>query len=380
MRTLVCIALVMLLLPLTAYAQPPLPTYTSAAHCLDAATEINVVSGPLAARLRPTLATLQHGEAFDLRAATASIPLADGNWSPIVIDAWEISDLCVSGGTVWGNHSLSSSWIEVHATNHYAEMSRSVGGIVEGLAAHNVLDGVRLNGGLGAFTVRDSWLSYIRDDCIENDTLRSGTIERTLFDGCYMGLSTTPGSSQLATADGSAETVVLRDSLMRLEPMPRPYDLNESQTPGAYLSVPGYTVEFGHSAIWKHFGSRDVNYELRGHNIFYLEGGRTTNSPAGYDFHPKIAVCEDVTIIWLGDGRRYGRPLATDYPGALPTNCRTLTIVTDPLVGRDLWEQAVNAWFVAHPSVGLAPSNSCEAYARPLPGGYRVPHWPRFAP
>ena len=383
MRRLIAFVAAGLTLATQAGAQPPLPSYLPPASCLTTASAVNVVAGPMLTRLRPPLASLVAGEAFDLRGATASVPLADGSWSPIVIDAWELPDLCVSGGTVWGNHPLSASWIEVHAINHYAAMSRSTSGIVEGLAAHNVLDGVRMNGGIGAFTLRDAWLSYIRDDCLENDTLRSGLVERVLFDGCFTGLSTTPGSSQIATADGSAETVVIRDSLLRMEPMPRPFDNDSEPThAGTYLSMPGYAVEFGHGAVWKRLtDGRDVRWEVRGHVILYLEGGVTTLSAAAYDV-PPLAACDDLTIIWLGDGTRYGMPLATDYPGTLPANCRTLTITTDPLVGRALWEQAVNAWFAAHPGVGLpADPASCKlGLRRPLPGGYRVPHWPRFAP
>jgi hypothetical protein len=34
------------------------------------------------------------------------------------------------------------------------------------------------------FVLRDSWMSYIRDDCIENDGHAEGTVRGNLFDGC----------------------------------------------------------------------------------------------------------------------------------------------------------------------------------------------------
>jgi len=39
---------------------------------------------------------------------------------------------------------------------------------------------------------RDVYFKYMRDDCVENDFLNSGTIENSLFDGCYSGSARAP--------------------------------------------------------------------------------------------------------------------------------------------------------------------------------------------
>src|SRR5262249_42883267 len=92
---------------------------------------------------------------------------------------------------------------------------------VEGVRIDDVTDGLRPRG-VGPFVIRAAWLSYVRDDCVENDHLEGGLIDDVLFDGCYVALSERPSPD--STLDGHENLVTIRRSLIRLQAMPGPRD------------------------------------------------------------------------------------------------------------------------------------------------------------
>ena len=85
----------------------------------------------------------------------------------------------------------------------------------------NVGDGIRIRDNADNFRVEDAYLSYIRDDCIENDRLFNGTITDSFLDGCYVAFSTRKSSGD--PQDGRLNTVTISNSLVRLQAMPTVY-------------------------------------------------------------------------------------------------------------------------------------------------------------
>jgi hypothetical protein len=129
---------------------------------------------------------------------------------------------CVAGGCILGQYDPSLSWGTMHSVGTAGIAIINAQSVVDGARIHNVPDGIRPRDG-GTFTVRNTWLSYVRDDCIENDHLQDGLVEDSLFDGCYTGFSTRPSQAIIdAGFDGSNKTLTIRDSLIRLEAMPEP--------------------------------------------------------------------------------------------------------------------------------------------------------------
>ncbi len=70
--------------------------------------------------------------------------------------------------------------------------------IVEGVRIHSAWDGVRMERadcddvpGLCRSTLRDSWISDVADDCIENDALTTMTVENVLCDRVFAAVSAT---------------------------------------------------------------------------------------------------------------------------------------------------------------------------------------------
>jgi hypothetical protein len=126
-------------------------------------------------------------------------------------------DLCMVGGTfkttiepentpwlTW--HRVYGMFIEVDNFTLIGTSFYNQGDMISFTGADNwKLIGIRAEGPPGSAG------AYIHDDCIENDTMKSGLVDDSKFDGCNIFLSSDN------TTDGSAETVEVRDSLVRLQ-------------------------------------------------------------------------------------------------------------------------------------------------------------------
>ena len=122
------------------------------------------------------------------------------------------------GGRFDGEVPMTSGWRETYC-NSAALLLRdgSSTPLVEEIRVRRAWDGVRFAEGCDDFTLRSSWLSDIRDDAVENDHLKSGTIEDCLFDGCFSGISIDPGGRSGTGADRS---LAVHRCLIRMQPFP----------------------------------------------------------------------------------------------------------------------------------------------------------------
>lgn len=220
------------------------------------------------------------------------------------------SGVCWHGGTVTGTYPDTDSWDRMHDTAAFTvTLPEFVG---SGIRVHNYGDGVNIVDDAENFTFRAVHLSYIRDDCIENDRLQSGIVEDSLLDGCYTALSARPNPSD-AESDGHDDVWTISDSLIRLQPMPTVY---KGEAPG-----------HGRFFKWDNDG-RGPSIELHG-NVF-----RADQAPNDGDLgvpESYLASCSDNVMVWLGDG---------EFPGVLP-DCFTIT--TD----KGVWDEAVANWAAA---------------------------------
>jgi len=60
---------------------------------------------------------------------------------------------------------------------------------IDGARIVRVLDAIRPADTADNFTIKNTWITTSRDDCVENDRNFNGTISDSLFDGCYFGIS-----------------------------------------------------------------------------------------------------------------------------------------------------------------------------------------------
>ncbi len=263
--------------------------------------------------------SLVAGTTIDARAAafvgspTNSYPLTLGG----------AVDVCVLGGAVLGSYDRSWTWDQMHAENNAAIAFTNALLTVDGTRIDDVADGIRPRAG-DAFTVRNAWMTYVRDDCIENDHLLNGLIEDSLFDGCYSAFSARPSTAIIDSGyDGSSNVWTIRDSLVRLEPMPGP---DGPTTDG---------LGTGTFFKWHRWDdpSTSLSPKLALHrNVFVAErvsvaGADRMGVPPG-----QLVDCSDNVMVWLGPG---------DYPTALPA-CFTVT------KDRSVWYAAVADWHARH--------------------------------
>ncbi|MDD1668148.1 MAG: phytase, partial [Methanomicrobiales archaeon] len=130
--------------------------------------------------------------------------------------------VCVVGGTVLGQYDRTWGWERMHDLNNAGIAFENARSIIDGIRIDNVTDGIRPRPG-GQFAIRNAWLTHIRDDCVENDQLQEGVVENSLLDGCYVAFSARPSRSKTGKEfDGSEKVWTIKNSLIRLEPMPGP--------------------------------------------------------------------------------------------------------------------------------------------------------------
>jgi len=238
------------------------------------------------------------------------------------------SAVCFAGGTVLGQYDRTWGWDQMHSFNSSAIAFDNSQSIVDGIRADNVVDGIRPRDYGASFTVRNAWLSYVRDDCIENDHLQGGLVEDSLFDGCFVAVSTRPSPAIIAQGfNGSGNVLTIKGSLIRLEAMPDP--------------PAGSPDGLGSGGFFKwHLWDRPADslspklalYD----NVFMAErvgddGGARMGTPP-----EQVLDCANNVMVWLGPG---------DFPGTLP-DCFTIT--TD----RGVWDTAAADWLDRHPQIG----------------------------
>ncbi len=229
---------------------------------------------------------------------------------PILVDGGRSA--CLSGGTVTGTWPDDTSWSDMHDVA--ALRLSNADSIIEDVRLRGYGDAIRVVDGAEGFLVRRANLSYMRDDCIENDYAWGGTVQDSLLDGCYNAFSSRRYDGMHRTRDGSGERWLIRDSLVRLQPMPRVYK-NRGRVPG-------------HAGFFK-WDEQAPQLQLV-NNVFRADQDANT---VGLDVPlDKLGACRNNIMVWLGEG---------PYPGTLPS-CFTLTR------DRSVWDRAVARWKAAH--------------------------------
>ncbi len=224
------------------------------------------------------------------------------------------SNVCFHGGQTIGQLPPSTDWNTMHDT--YAFQANGIPNFaLENIREFNYGDGITLSDSTATdWTIRGVYFKYMRDDCVQNDWLKSGTIDDSFFDGCYEGLSSRPFTS---TEDGSNNLVVVKNSLYRLQDMDQGY------------------AEPGHGGFfkWSSTGPMVALYN----NVYRLDspsnlGTHTLSPPVG-----KLKDCANNVMIWLGSG---------PFPETLP-GCYTLLTGAE---GLQYWNNAVAQWKANHPN------------------------------
>ena len=240
----------------------------------------------------------------------------------VVVHVGGGAGICWYGGEIVGDLPPSTPWATMH--DSYGMDVDGASFRLEGLRVFNTGDGVTMDAqGDVNWIWRDVHFTYMRDDCVENDFLNSGTVENSFFDGCYSGFSARPYTGVL---DGSNNVVVVRNTLFRVQSMDQGY-----RRPG-------------HGGFWKWAGNAP---RIDLYNTVFLTDGPTIEDDAIMPPPGKLRNCSRNVMIWLGAG---------SFPEPLPSQPGCFTLLTG-VEGRQYWENAVAQWKAAHPylSVDIAP-------------------------
>jgi hypothetical protein len=293
-------------------AAPPPPPPPASHACLAQTGPLVTLAGTYSTRYSNR--SLLPGTRLDARAATFLGSTA--NLYPLVLEG--AAGACLAGGKILGQYDRGATWEEMHDIHHAGLRFENDRFLVDGVRVDNVEDGIRPVG--RQFTIRQSWLSYIRDDCVENDHVQGGLIEDSLFDGCYVGIAERPSSKIIAEGyDGRSEVLTIRNTLIRLQPMPGPRG--------------GRANDLGHGSLFKW---HDLATQLALHDNVFMAEQVGQGGASSLAFPSRIASCSNNVMVWLGPG---------SYPAPLPSCVR---VTTD----RAVWDEAVAAWRKRHPHVG----------------------------
>ena len=309
---------------------PPPPPPPTTGSCLLQSGSLITLSGLRTTAYQNTSAP--SGTKFDATAA---------QWLLNTPDVWGFigssANLCWHGGQILGTVPPSTPYEDALNGYHlmYGVDVHGASPVVEGLTIFTGGDGITFDDPSDAnWTVRGTHMTYIRDDCIENDYLNSGLVDDSFFDGCYDFISARAYGA--GAPDGRANTVTVQNSLVRVQAMDKLY-------PG--IPTPGY------GGFWKWSGSGSPNTDIGpslvlNNNVFRADQLPAEHNSAGLYMAPvpgKVTSCANNVMVWLGPG---------SFPEPLPS---CFTVLTGQ-AGRDYWDRAVAQWKAAHPAlIDLAP-------------------------
>ena len=309
---------------------PPPPPPPTTGSCLVQSGSLITLSGMQTSTYQNSSAS--DGTKFDATAA---------QWLLNTPDVWGYigsgANLCWHGGQILGTVPPATPYEDALNGYHlmYGVDVHGASPVVEGLTIFTGGDGITFDAaGDANWTVRGTHMTYIRDDCIENDFLNSGLVDDSFFDGCYDFMSARAYGTN--APDGRANTVTVQNSLIRVQAMDKLY-------PG--IPTPGY------GGFWKWSGGGTPNTDngpmlVVNNTVFRADQQPAEHNGAGLYMAPvpgKVKSCANNVMVWLGPG---------SFPEPLPS---CFTVLTGQ-AGRDYWDRAVAQWKAAHATlVDLAP-------------------------
>lgn len=288
----------------------------------------------------------------------------------------DVVDVCVVGATQIGDNSETISWSQSHSNNHAFPLVRDSDYVMDGIRSHNGGDGPRMRISFyNTLVLKDSWLSYHRDDCIENDGQHPLRVEDSLFEGCYVFLSTRDSnSSNEDSACNDFHTapchVYLDNNIIALGDGDTHEDTGngifrrDGVFGGQRQPEKASSSEWGWGKIIK--GGDYTQWRLHvTNNIFlvpdcpYVSGSKTCDGTGAFHMgfgHAQghVVECSNNIIVWLGSG---------PYPGDIPNDPSCVVVTTD----QEVYENARDQWRLDHPEVPRIDAIDGDEPSPPIP-------------
>jgi hypothetical protein len=251
------------------------------------------------------------------------------------------TSLCFHGGTVIGTQPLNATWREVKEGGGGYAITWNTSGLstIEYMRIHNHEDAF-VPYRSTSFIIQDNWVSYTRDDCIENDAFGAGVIRNNLFDSCFVFYSAVnpPVLGPDAPIGAGASGVVrVERNLIRMGNAP-------AHGAGSDRTKLGYGAFF--KAHDRESPVRVPRMVLRDNVVAYEVPGwwRGRGAPPTSLKTGKVRVteCSNNTILWFGDG---------SFPGPIPDALSSCFKIVTGKAARDQWTSLRQQWIDAHPDI-----------------------------
>ena len=239
---------------------------------------------------------------------------------------WTAARQCVLGGTVQSSVDPQRTWEDLEDNYNGDALDLGVASdwaVVDGLRADNVFDAIAVQGPAETeLIVRNVQLTDIRDDCIENDhNPKSLTIQSSLLDGCFTGISERPDERQRPQPEAATGAVTTLDGVL-LHVKAQPFGTT-CRYPSACADGKGANGLFK----WSPAGTPQVRIRDS-----VLRVDRYSAYGPSEMLFPPGTVVENSVLVWLGPGA---------YPASLPPGLRVTSDV-------GVWDRARATWLCRH--------------------------------
>lgn len=224
----------------------------------------------------------------------------------------------LAGGIVRSRVPQSSDWQASYCNSAAILLKRSANGVIDGVRITGAWDGIRASTQSAGLTLKNSWISDVRDDFFENDYLYPVAIYDSLVDGTFQGLSLKSSGQKV---DASASIVTISGLLIRIREYP-------------------YKGELRYGALTKN-DLRSPRLNIRNSVIAVDYQGGKTFTDYWERTWAKLADSTNNMFLWLSD-----RPIPATFPMP-PKSFRVLTGRT----AREFWLNAKANWVNCHPKV-----------------------------
>lgn len=247
--------------------------------------------------------------------------------NPYPFSVSDAENVAIIGGIILGHVPQTSDWRYTYCNSAAVHIRRSPGVVVDGIRIAGAWDGVRASVGSSDLMLKNSWISDVRDDAVENDYLYSASVDDTLIDGSFQGISVKTSGSD--GHNGARETLVLSGVLLRLREYPYrgknwfgALTKNGATPPAIQIRNSVVAVDYRGGATWPDYWSRSWSTVVRSRNNVFL---------------------------WLSD-----QPVPATFP--IPPKTSGFKSLSGGQA-RDAWKRAKQNWIDCHPSIARMPSD-----------------------
>ena len=287
---------------------------------------------------RPSVSTISgtFGSQYnDAPSSGSTVDARNAKWS--MVDGWLATpkasdDVCWVGGTIeltMDDTAMSptAAWADVwHHNGGWTLKNGNAGWIFDGVTVRHVGDAFNISTTGEDFTIRHSYITDIRDDCVQNDEMYGGHVHDNFFDGCYVGFSARASG---VAVDGHINTWTIEKNLVWIRPM---YSVFKGDSPGN-----------GQIIKWEKSLPQNAPHLVFTNN--FVRVGKTpfqvgTSQGEAFFFPPDVEF-SDNTLFW-------------DSSEAVPSSLQQWfnAAHNSRIVTSDVeWNAAVKAWRAAHPSL-----------------------------